>query len=150
MAIRSGSGPWPDCEAVKLLPELGTPLLSPKWVESGTRVTMRKLLRVPLIPDPRWSVWFRLAGHPHAKPTFVATRFPNYELEAQAVLQGVGAALLSPVLFAPLIEQGALLAPFPWTVEGPASYWLLWTKESAEAHFPAWMKLQFGIANAPR
>jgi LysR family transcriptional regulator, glycine cleavage system transcriptional activator len=150
VAIRSGTGPWPHYEAVKLLSELGTPMLSPKWVDSGTRLTVRKLLRVPLIPDPRWSAWFRLAGLANAKPTFVATRFPNYELEAQAVLQGIGAALLSPVLFAPLTEQGSLVAPFSWTVEGPASYWLLSTKEFAESHFLGWMKSQFGIANTPR
>lgn len=150
VAIRSGTGPWPHYEAVKLLPELGTPMLSPRWVDPATRLTARKLLRVPLIPDPRWSVWFRLAGIPSAKPTFVATRFPNYELEAQAALQGIGAALLSPVLFASLTEQGSLIAPFPWTVEGPASYWLLCTKEFAAAHFVAWMRSQFGIGNAPR
>jgi LysR family glycine cleavage system transcriptional activator len=62
-------------------------------------MTVRKLLQVPLIPDPRWSEWFRLAGVPKAKPQFVAARFPNYELEAQAAMQGMGAALLSPVLF---------------------------------------------------
>jgi len=150
VAIRSGTGPWPPYEALKLLSELGTPMVSPKWVDSGTRLTVRKLLRVPLIPDPRWSAWFRLAGLANANPTFVATRFPNYELEAQAVLQGIGAALLSPVLFAPLTEQGSLVAPFPWTVEGPASYWLLWTKEFAESHFLGWMKSQFGIASTSR
>ena len=72
-----------------------------------------------MIPDPRWSEWFRLAGVPNAKPEFVAARFPNYELEAQAALQGIGAALLSPVLFALFTAQGALIAPFSWVVEGP-------------------------------
>jgi hypothetical protein len=27
-----------------------------------------------------------------------------------------------------------------------SSYWLLWTKECADAHFLNWMKSQFGIA----
>jgi hypothetical protein len=51
VAIRSGVGPWPDCESVGLLPEQGTPMLSPKWVPAGSRITVRKLLRIPLIPD---------------------------------------------------------------------------------------------------
>lgn len=148
VAIRSGTGPWPGCEAVRLLSEQGTPMLSPKWVRPGFRLTMRKFLQVPLIPDPRWSEWFRLAGVPNAKPAFVAARFPNYELEAQAALQGIGAALLSPVLFAQLAAQGALIAPFPCTVEGPNSYWLLCAKESSDAHFVRWMKSQFGIPAA--
>jgi LysR family glycine cleavage system transcriptional activator len=148
VAIRSGPGPWPGYEAVRLLSEQGTPMLSPKWAPPGTRLTVRKLLRVPLIPDPRWSEWFRLAGVPNAKPQFVAARFPNYELEAQAALQGIGAALLSPVLFAQFTAQGALIAPFPWIVEGPNSYWLLWTKGSSDAHFVSWMKSQFGIGDS--
>jgi LysR family glycine cleavage system transcriptional activator len=123
-------------------------MLSPKWVPPGTRLTVRKLLRVPLIPDPRWPEWFRLAGVPNAKPQFVAARFPNYELEAQAALQGIGAALLSPELFAQFTAQGALMAPFPWVVDGPNSYWLLWTNGSLGAHFVSWMKSQFGIGDA--
>jgi LysR family transcriptional regulator, glycine cleavage system transcriptional activator len=150
VAIRSGIGPWPGCESARLLSEQGTPMLSPKWAPLGSRLTVRKLLRIPLIPDPRWSEWFALAGVPNAKPTFVAARFPNYELEAQAALQGIGAALLSPVLFAQFIAQGALVAPFPCAVEGPNSYWLLWTQESADTHFVGWMKSQFGISARAR
>jgi LysR family glycine cleavage system transcriptional activator len=150
VAIRSGVGPWQGCESVRLLSEQGTPMLSPKWVPPGSRLTVRKLLRIPLIPDPRWSEWFALAGVSNAKPTFVSTRFPNYELEAQAALQGIGAALLSPVLFAQFTAQGALVAPFPCAVEGPNSYWLLWAKESADAHFVGWMKSQFGISERAR
>jgi len=146
VAIRSGIGPWSGCECVRLLAEQGTPMLSPKWLAPGLRLTVRKLLRIPLIPDPRWAEWFALAGVPHAKPSFVAARFPNYELEAQAAVQGIGAALLSPVLFAQFTAQGALVAPFPCAVEGPNSYWLLWTKESADTHFVRWMKSQFGIS----
>ena len=143
VAIRSGVGPWPGYEAVKLLSEQGTPMVSPELVSSGTRLTVKKLLQMPLIPDPRWSEWFRLAGVPNAKPEFVAARFPNYELEAQAAMRGIGAALLSPVLFAQSTAQGALVAPFPWVVEGPNSYWLLWTRESTDTHFVNWMKSQF-------
>jgi LysR family transcriptional regulator, glycine cleavage system transcriptional activator len=149
VAIRSGVGPWPGCQSVRLMSEQGTPMLSPTWVTRGARLTVRQLLRIPLIPDPRWAEWFALAGMPRARPNFVAARFPNYELEAQAALQGVGAALLSPVLFEQFTASGALVAPFAHAVEGPASYWLLWTQESAGSHFVAWMKAQFGIRAAP-
>jgi LysR family glycine cleavage system transcriptional activator len=143
VAIRSGVGPWPGYEAVKLLTEQGTPMLSPKWVPDGAAFTVKQLLQVPLIPDSRWPGWFKLAGLPNAKPQFVATRFPNYELEAQAAVQGSGAALLSPVLFADLGAQGALVAPFPYIVEGPNSYWLLGTADSLESHFARWIRSQF-------
>jgi LysR family glycine cleavage system transcriptional activator len=146
VAIRSGRGQWPGYESVRLLSDDGTPMLSPKWAPPSGRMTVKTLLSVPLIPDSRWPAWFKLAGVPNAKPKFVAARFPNYELEAQAAVQGIGAALLSRDLFTQFIAQGALVAPFSSKVEGPSSYWMLWTKQCAEAHFLGWMKSQFGLA----
>jgi LysR family glycine cleavage system transcriptional activator len=143
VAIRSGVGPWPGYSAAKLVTEQRMPMFSPKWATG--RLTVKTLLRMPLIPDPGWLTWFRLAGIANPNPSFVSTRFPNYELEAQAAVQGIGAALLSPMLFADLREQGALLAPFSQMIEGPDSYWLLWVKESATCHFVRWLKSQFGI-----
>ena len=122
-------------------------MFSPKW--ATRRLTAKKLLEMPLIPDPGWPEWFKLAGIPNAKPTFLATRYSNYELEAQAAAQGFGAALLSPVLFADLIAQGVLTAPFSWVLEGRGGYWLLWVDESPERHFVRWIKLQFGIGAEP-
>jgi LysR family glycine cleavage system transcriptional activator len=143
VAIRHGVGPWPGCSSAKLISEQRTPMLSTKWVPR--RWTVKSLLKIPLIPDPGWSEWFKLAGIANAKPTFAATRYPNYELEAQAAVQGVGAALLSPLLFADLLAQGALIAPFPRLLEGRGDYWLLWVEEAAESHFVRWIKSQFGI-----
>jgi LysR family glycine cleavage system transcriptional activator len=143
VAIRSGVGPWPGYGAAKLMAEQRTPMFSPK--RASGRLTVKKLLQMPLIPDPGWPAWFKLAGIANAKPGFVATRFPNYELEAQAAVQGIGAALVSPLLFADLRAQGALIAPFPWMLDGPGGYWLLWGDESSECHFVRWMKSQFGI-----
>jgi len=147
VAIRSGVGPWQNCSSAKLMAEQRTPMFSPKW--TAGRLTAKKLLELPLIPDPGWPDWFRIAGIPNAKPTFVATRYSNYELEAQAAAQGIGAALLSPVLFADLLAQGVLIAPFSLTIEGRGGYWLLWMDESPECHFVRWMKAQFGVGAEP-
>lgn len=144
VAIRSGTGPWPGTHSAKLISEQRTPMLRPNWLPG--RFTVKSLLKIPLIADPGWSEWFKLAGIADAKPRFTATRYPNYELEAQAAVQGVGAALLSRILFADLLTQGVLVAPFPWMLEGTGDYWLLWSEEAAESHFVRWMKLQFGIA----
>jgi hypothetical protein len=54
------------------------------------------------------------------------------------------------MLFADLRTQGLLTAPFPWMLEGPGSYWLLWADESPECHFVRWMKSQFDIGTATR
>jgi len=53
------------------------------------------------------------------------------------------------VLFADLITQGVLAAPFSLTLGGRGGYWLLWVDESSECHFVRWMKSQFGIEIEP-
>lgn len=143
VAIRSGAGAWPGHHATRLMVEQGTPMLSPSLAAGRDRWTVDALLTLPLIPDPRWPAWFAAAGRPGARPDFVATRFPNYELEARAAAQGLGVALLSPVLFGELLERGELVAPFDACVEGPDSYWLLSPGDDREAHFVRWLKAQF-------
>jgi len=141
VAIRSGAGPWRGFSAVKLLPELGTPMLSRSLLRKKERVSVRRLLELPLIPDGRWGEWFTLAGLPNAKPSFAATRFPTYELEALAAAKGLGVALLSPVLFGEMCRQGELIAPFDTVIEGPASYWALWPEKTETPHFVKWLQL---------
>jgi len=142
VAIRSGTGPWRGFSSVNLLPELGTPMLSPTLLRKKERLSVRRLLELPLIPDGRWSEWFTLAGQPGARPKFAATRFPTYELEALAAVKGLGVGLLSPVLFGELCRQGELIAPFDMVVEGPARYWALWPENTETPHFVQWLKQQ--------
>ena len=143
VAIRAGDGPWPGSNSVKLISEQRTPMLSPKWLPRP--LSVKSLLKVPLIQDSGWMQWFEIAGIPNAKPTFATTRYPNYELEAQAAVQGVGAALLSRILFSDLLTQGALIAPFPQVLVGKKDYWLLWADEAADSHFVRWIKSQLSI-----
>jgi LysR family transcriptional regulator, glycine cleavage system transcriptional activator len=141
VAIRSGRGPWPGVEATRLMPERRTPLLSPKLLSK--RFTPEKLLETPLIPDPGWADWFKLVGLKNVKPRSTSTRFPDYEMEAQAAVRGVGAALLCPVLFADLIAQRALLSPFRQMLDSGVAYWLLCEAELSQRHFVSWVRSQF-------
>ena len=140
VAIRSGPMPPGNGAAIRLMAEQGTPMLSPALAPAGRTLTVADLLDLPLIPDPRWTAWFHLAGLEDAKPNFIATRFPDYLLEAQAAIQGLGVALLSPTLFGGLCDDGSLMAPFAQVVEGPASYWLLWSQAAPEPDFVRWMR----------
>lgn len=143
VAVRNGVGPWPVHGAARLMQIRRTPMLSPTLWPSGSRLTAQSFAKLPLIPDRGWSEWLALAGLGKMQPKFVTTRLPNHELEAQAAVNGVGVALLSPELFKGLIEEGLLIAPFSQSIAGAESYWLLWTKEAAESHFVRWMKAQF-------
>ncbi|HKE48693.1 MAG TPA: LysR substrate-binding domain-containing protein [Rhodanobacteraceae bacterium] len=139
VAIRAGRGPWRGFSTVELLADEGTPMLSPALAD-GAPLTPQRLLELPLIPDPRWAKWFVLAGLPDAMPTFAATRFATYELEAIAAVKGVGVALLSPFLYDDLCAQGVLIAPFDTIVQGPDSYWALWREDAPAPHFVRWIR----------
>jgi len=139
VAVRSGTAPTPGLESIELLPDFGTPMLSPAL--AGQRaMTPARLLDLPLIPDARWPRWLALAGLPDAKPMFAPTRFASYELEAAAAAKGAGVALLSPFLYADLVAEGVLIAPFDITVEGPARYWALWRADAAMPPFVRWLR----------
>jgi LysR family transcriptional regulator, glycine cleavage system transcriptional activator len=140
VAIRSGTGPWRGYSTVELLPDLGTPMLSPTLLGDKVLLSATQLLDFPLLPDDRWAKWFELAGLPNARPSFSSTRFATYELEVIAALKGVGVALLSPFLFDDLRSQDALIAPFEATVTGPNSYWGLWREDAPAPHFIGWVQ----------
>lgn len=149
VAIRSGAGPWRGYSTVELLPDQGTPMLSPALLAKGGPSSPSRLLDVPLIPDGRWTRWFERAGLPGAKPTFTSTRFSTYEQEVVAVLEGAGAALLPPFFYDDLCSQGRLIAPFEWTVDGPNSYWALWREDTPVPHFVRWVQQELSRAKAP-
>ncbi|HEY6985068.1 MAG TPA: LysR family transcriptional regulator [Rhodanobacteraceae bacterium] len=149
VAIRGASGPWRGFSCAELLADQGTPMLSPALVPAGAPRSARDLLDFPLIPDGRWPKWFEIAGFPQAMPTFAATRFATYELDAIAAVKGVGVALLSPFLYGDLCAQGALIAPFEWSVRGPGSYWALWREHAPAPHFVRWIQQELARAQNP-
>jgi LysR family glycine cleavage system transcriptional activator len=140
VAIRSSAKPLLGSSTVELLPDQGTPMLSPLLMRGRNALSPRQLLKLPLIPDSRWTRWFQGAGLPDAKPTFCRTRFATYELEAMAAIKGMGVALLSPFLYDDLKTAGTLVAPFNYTVEGPNKYWAVWRKGAPTPHFVRWIQ----------
>lgn len=128
VAIRSGLGDWAGVRATRLFPVEGTPMLRPDLLadlpegldEPGD------LARLPLIPNSDWPRWFDEQGL--GQPDLSAARrstFPSQDLAAQAALEGQGAALLSPRLFATEIASGRLVNPYPFVLSGPEQYWLV-------------------------
>lgn len=131
LALRSGTGAWPGLTAVMLFPVEGTPMLAPGL---AARLNLREpadMARCPVVPDSRWGDWLCLAGMPDIAPISLPTTFPTQDMAAGAALAGAGAALLSPTLFAPLLEQGLLVQPFGPVLRGPDAYFLAWRSETA-------------------
>ncbi len=137
VAIRSGTGPWPSLEATALFPIEATPMVAPKLAVGLTRGPA-SLASIPLIFDERWPAWFEHAGVTGVQPGLGATAYPTQDASAIAAINGAGAALLSPALFADELARGTLVAPFDTTLQGSEWYWLLWRKGGPAPHFVGW------------
>lgn len=147
VAIRSGTGPWPELEAFALLPLEVTPMVS---LENAMLLTddPGSLLELPLLPDDQWWEWFGRVGISEPKLRFSATEFPTQEVDAIAAMNGDGAALLSPALFTDMLQSGALIAPFSTVWRGAESYWVLWKKKGPWNKFVEWLKAETMSARA--
>jgi len=147
IAIRSGSGDWPGLRRDYLLPVERTPMLAPGLAKSRAIVTPRDLEALPLLRDENWSAWFREAGIANPRLSFAPVEYTTQEMAAGGALEGAGAVLLSPLLFAPLVAEGRLLRPFPQVLRTGEAYFALCAEEDRRApvdHFIAWLRAEAG------
>lgn len=142
LAIRTGLADWADFDSVRLMPVDATPMLSPTLQAGASLDRPEQLTELPLLQHEDWPRWFVEGGLSASTLHFVATTYPTHELDALAAVNGAGVALLSPTLFAPLLEKGALVQPFARTIMGPAWHYLLLhpgETRPAVLHLAAWI-----------
>lgn len=143
VAIRTGTGGWPGLRGFPLLPVEVTPMLAPSLLGGRTLRAPRELAEFALLPHPDWGRWFTQAGDEVPKLLrYIDVDYPTHELNAHAALDGLGAALLSPILFRSLLAEGRLLAPFSCLLAGPAWHFALVRADdarSAPAHLCEWL-----------
>lgn len=142
VAIRTGRGGWEGLDEYRLAPVDVTPMLAPGLLGTRRLETPGALADFELLPHPDWQEWFRGAGCEPPALRFVAVEYPTHELDANAAVAGVGVALLSPLLFRPLLEKGLLIAPFPYVLSGPAWHFALMRADDvrlAPRQFCAWL-----------
>ncbi len=126
VAIRTGRGGWQGLDEYRLAPVEVTPMLAPSLLGTRNLIMPDALADFELLPHPDWHAWFGGARCEVSQALrFVAIDYPTHELDANAALAGVGVALLSPVLFRPLLEKGLLIAPFSYVLSGPAWHFAL-------------------------
>lgn len=125
IAIRTGRGDWPGLDAVQLMPVEATPMLSPKLAATIDLHAPSDLAALLLLPHDEWRRWFREFGKPGLSLRYLADNFPTHDLDATAAIEGSGVALLSPLLFAALLDEKKLMQPFPHVLSGPNHHWLL-------------------------
>ena len=100
-------------------------MLSPALAATIELSEPADLAALPLLPHEDWPQWFREAGAEHLNLRFYADDYSTHELDAAAAIEGTGVALLSPILFAPLVSEGKLVQPFQHVMRGPNWHYVL-------------------------
>jgi LysR family glycine cleavage system transcriptional activator len=120
LAIRSGTGLYPECHATKLFDEYVAPVCSPEYWDNHT-VRLEDIGTLTLLADHTfgtentnldWRTWMerehvRPAGN--LKPSQL---FTDSNLTIQAAVNGEGVMLGRSVLISEEIARGTLVAPF--------------------------------------
>jgi LysR family glycine cleavage system transcriptional activator len=130
LAIRMGSGPWPDVHAEPLMKETVYPVMSPAyWQQTGWPDRPADLNRLRLLhdrdPQTTWEAW-RQAFGPAALDVRTGPRFASADLLLRAAAQGQGVALARHRLAADDLESNHLIRPFgDLQLELGTGYWIV-------------------------
>jgi len=136
VGVRSGAGDWPGLESHYLFPWELTPLCTPAVRdELGGLADPADLRRAALIGGERdWAAWFAAAGLASPKIKAGGQLIADMQtIGVTSALTGQGVALGSPLLFAPEIERGLLVRPFPIAIAPAGSLWLSYPKDRRRA-----------------
>lgn len=127
LAIRMGSGTWPNVHAELLLAQEVFPVCAPALAEKLK--VPADIVKLPVIADENtmfsWDRWFEKAGV--AKPSFVPAgpSFTDPILGIDAAVAGQGVTLAWPILAADHLAAGRLVAPFGITATSGLGYHLV-------------------------
>jgi LysR family glycine cleavage system transcriptional activator len=137
IGLRSGSGDWSGMESHYLFPWELTPLCTPAVrAELGGLANPADLRHAALIGgESDWAAWFAAADLASPKAKAGGQLIADMQtIGVTSALAGQGVALGSPLLFAPEIERGRLVRPFPIAIaQGGGGFWLSYPKERRRA-----------------
>ncbi|AVP57358.1 LysR family transcriptional regulator [Pulveribacter suum] len=145
---------WPGVQAQWLLHEDIVPVCSPALLARAARrgpgrawqpVSAQAVAQLPLLQQSTrpqgWQEWFEAAGVPAAH----ALQGPRYELFsmlAAAASQGLGVALIPPLLIEEELARGALVIACARPLRQARGYYLVWPEPAphgALARFAQWL-----------
>ncbi|WP_448187294.1 transcriptional regulator GcvA [Azospirillum sp. sgz301742] len=125
VAIRFGSGNWPDLRIERLLNENIFPVCSPRLLpalKGPADLKNHTLLHDDYIIT--WSNWCAAAGV-DGIDTARGTQFTDSALTLQAAMEGHGVALARQVLVADDLAAGRLVRPFDVVLTGQYAYYFV-------------------------
>jgi len=149
VAIRLGTGDWPELHVTRLLREYAFPVCSPGFLQRHTPpMAPKDLLRYPLLHKvddrigPRWKSWLRAAGvRTHTLPK--GPRFQDTSLALQAAIDGQGIVLARSAHVADDLAAGRLIKLFNVYYPAELAYYVVCAKGTEEqtrvAAFRGWL-----------
>jgi len=154
MAIRYGSGRYPDLEVERLLPESIFPVCSPDLLQRLSLRAPQDLQQVTLLHDdspdddqscPTWQMWLRAAGVSDAEWAR-GPRFTQSSLVLEAALHGKGVALAKATLAEADLSAGRLVRLFGDQTPVNFAYYIVGPKRKLRlakvAAFIAWLRTE--------
>ncbi|KAB2887031.1 MAG: LysR family transcriptional regulator [Albidovulum sp.] len=132
-AIHFGRDDWAEAGAVRLFDERLVACCAPSFLSAHPISRARELIGLPLLqletrPDA-WARWF--AHHGVAGPVPQGMVFDQFAPMIQAVIHGLGVALLPEFLAKPELADGRLVWAFGEPVAGSEGYYLVWPATGA-------------------
>ena len=134
LAIRFGSGRWPDLEAHKFMDDEFFPVASPRFNRGRLPAHPADLGKYQLMRsnDEPWTPWFRAAGVRLKEPHSLI--FTDSNLLLQAAADGRGIALARSSIAAADLRAGKLVRLFKLAVPADGASYLVWPKGKLSAN----------------
>jgi LysR family transcriptional regulator, glycine cleavage system transcriptional activator len=134
LAVRHGTGSWPDLQVTPLCVEQIFPVCSPALLAGAHALReMADLRHHTLLHDSArddWPIWLDAAGLADFSPSQTLT-FDQSATVIDAAAAGQGVALARSALAAADLQAGRLLRPFALSLPAPFAYYIVCPKPTA-------------------
>ena len=156
LAIRFGTGGWPNVRAEKLLEEWLLPVCAPAlYKKYGPVRNVDDLRRYPLlhsVSEP-WTTWMFDGRADDPSAGFRGALYDDSQAVVRLAVQGDGLALGRWCLVADDVGSGALVAAGDRPVRFERSYWVVWPNRAHELPgvkaFISWLRIEAAAFPAP-
>lgn len=148
-AIHYGDGHWPGTDHLLLKREQVLPVCHPDLLQETPVKEARDLLTLPLLHiqtrPTAWSDWLTAQGE-IPPPRLPGSMYDQFATIMQAVLHGLGVALMPDYLVETDLATGRLALAWGDKVEASGAYYLIWPETRAHDralnHFRDWLATQ--------
>jgi LysR family glycine cleavage system transcriptional activator len=125
--LRAGYGKWDGLRADFLFRQHYTPICAPEFLQANEIRTPDDLLNAERLGpnDTLWAGWFGVAGIGTSLPTRRGVVLDSQLQEANAMREGFGIAMMTPLFWRADLDSGRLVQPFPTLYLPGNAQWLV-------------------------